>query len=88
MSHNPCHHPCDWTDGDEPTTDDLGCCSPYPIRKTCEAPEVRVPDCDEQDPVVSYDPETEEFTILTNLYDQNCSPITDQNSSIIQTLIT
>lgn len=85
MSHSPCHHQCDWTD--EPTTDDLGCCSPYPVRKSCEAPVIPVPNCGEEAPVVTYDEDTEEFIVTTTLYDENCSAILDSDGSPILTLI-
>lgn len=87
MSHNPCHQDCtdfpDITDGAE----DQGCCSPAVIRKDCERPTLPSNDCDEIDPTVEYDEENETFTILTNLYDQNCQIIFDQNTSPITTLV-
>ena len=85
-----CCAPCDITDGDDPDNDDLrdkGCCGPIPVKRTCVAPVLPVPDCDEEDPVITYDPETEEFFALTTLYDSNCSPITDSNGSPFLTLI-
>lgn len=87
MSNNPCHHPCDWTDGDQPDVTDLGCCSPAPIRKNCEAPTVPTPECDEEDPTVIYDPETETFNVLSILYDSTCSALTDSNGSTLTGLI-
>lgn len=87
MSHNPCHHSCDWTDGDEPAIEDAGCCTPAPIRRDCAAPDVPVPECDEDQPEVVFDPDTEDFSVWSILYDENCSPILDENDSPIQTLI-
>lgn len=83
MSH-PCHHDCsDFTDDET----DLGCCSPLPVRITCDAPVLPVPECDEEDAVMTYDPDTEQFTVSSILYDQNCSAILDQNNDAILTLI-
>lgn len=82
---NPCCHDC--TDFEEPTLEDKGCCTPMPVRRTCEAPALPVPECDEQDPVVEYDPETEKFTVLSVLYDENCSPILDEDDDPITTAI-
>jgi hypothetical protein len=85
MSHNPCHHQCDWTDGDTPEFEDAGCCTPLPIRRDCAAPVLPTPECDEEDPEVVYDPETEGFVVLSVLYDENCSPILDQDDDEILT---
>lgn len=86
MSTNPCCHDCDFTDGSEPQ-DDTGCCTPLPVTIPCGAPVLPVPECDEEDPVVTFDEETEEFTVLTNLYDTLCSAITDSVGSVITTPI-
>ena len=85
MSHNPCHHDC--SDFPDPDVTDLGCCSAMPIRRDCEAPTIPNPDCDEADPIVSFDPDTEEFTVLSILYDENCSPISDSAASELTTII-
>lgn len=82
---DPCCHDC--TDFDDPTTDDAGCCSPAPTRRTCEAPALPVPECNEVDPIVAYDPETEIFSMLTVLYDSNCSALLDSNSDPLLSLI-
>lgn len=87
---NPCCHPCDITDGDDPDDDSLrdkGCCAPIPVRRTCLAPVLIVPDCDEEDPTVEFDEDTERFTLSTILYDENCSPILDEDDSAIITVI-
>lgn len=82
---NPCCHDC--TDFDEPEVADHGCCTPMPVRRTCEAPVLPTKECEEDEPVVEYDPDTERFTVVTILYDQECSPITDENDSPITTVI-
>lgn len=87
MSDDPCHHTCDWTDGDEPDVTDLGCCAPLPIRIDCEAPVLPTPECDEAAPVVVYDEATETFTVLTTLYDSECSALLDSNLSPLLSLI-
>ena len=87
MSNN---HPCtacDFTDGDEPVLEERGCCTPPPVKRLCGAPVLPVPDCDEEPPVMEYNPETEEFSLSSILYDQNCSAILDQNNDSITTLI-
>lgn len=87
MSHSPCHHDCDWTDGDADASEDLGCCDTLPVRITCEAPVLPVPECDEEPAEIVFDPNTDGFTVLANLYDTLCSAITDENGSIITTPI-
>lgn len=71
------------------TTDltDEGQCFPYRTKRSCDAPTLPTNECDEADPIVEYDPETEEFTVLTILYDSNCSPISDSNASNLTTLV-
>lgn len=87
-SQNPCHHDCtDWTDGDDPSAM-LGCCGPIPVRMGCEAPVLPVPECDEEDPVVTFDEDAQEFVVTTKLYDENCSVIRDENDDDILTQIT
>lgn len=75
--------------GDFDTTDqtDLGQCFPYRVKRSCDAPTLPTNECDEADPVVEYDPETEVFTVLTILYDSECSPISDSTGSNILTLV-
>ncbi len=70
MSH-PCHHDC--TDFPETDSTDLGCCAPYPLRRSCEAPILPTPNCDEQDPVVTFDEDTETFTITSIMFTNECS---------------
>ncbi len=85
MSHSPCHHDCsDFTDN---PLDDRGCCGPIPERRDCGAPVVPVPACDEEDPVIEFDEDTEEFFALGKLYDSNCSALTDSNGSILTALV-
>jgi len=80
MSHKPCHHSCDFTDGDDPSNDsplkDKGCCTPIPVKIDCLAPVVPAFPCDEEDPEIAYDPETEEFSALSTMYTNQCSPWT------------
>lgn len=87
MSHHPCHHDCtdfpDLTDEAE----DKGCCVPAPFRRTCEAPILPVPQCDEENPEIIYDEDTEEFFAVGILYDSECSPITDQSFSTLTALV-
>lgn len=76
---DPCHqkHCCDFTDSDDPDDEllrDKGCCGPIPVKRDCLAPVLPVPECDEEDPVITYDPETEEFFALSIMYDNQCSP--------------
>lgn len=85
MSTSPCCHDC--TDFAEDPTQDAGCCTPLPVRIECGPPALPVPDCDEEDPIVSYDPDTEEFTVLTTLYDSNCSALLDSLGSPLLSLI-
>lgn len=70
-----------------PEVTDSGCCSPYPLRKTCEAPVIPVPDCDEQNPVIVYDEETEEFFVTTIMFDSECSPLQDDGGSELLSII-
>lgn len=88
MSHNPCHHNCDWTDGDEPDVTDAGCCSPAPVRRTCEAPVLPVQQCPDEVTEMIYDEETESFTLVGQLLDESCEPIQDENGDDILVIIT
>lgn len=85
---NPCCHPCDVTDCDDPNEDalrDKGCCAPIPVKRTCLSPVLPVPECDEVPPEVVFDPETETFQLFSVLYDENCSAILDEDDSEIIT---
>lgn len=84
---SPCCHNCDFTDVSDLPEQDTGCCTPLPVRIECGAPVLPTPDCDEQDPIVEYDPDTEEFTVLSTMYDQNCSALTDSTGSPLLSLI-
>ncbi len=77
---NPCHHDCDWTDGDEPVLEDAGCCSPLPVRITCEAPVLPVPECDEEPATLTFDEDTESFVATVGMFTKACSPWLDKNS--------
>lgn len=83
---NPCSQ-CDLTDGDEPEVEDVGCCTPPPVKRYCAAPDIPVPECDEEPPEMEYDPDTGSFSLSSVLYDENCSPILDHNNDEITTLI-
>lgn len=84
MSTSPCCHDC--TDFTDDPADDKGCCSPAPTRRTCEAPTLPVPECDAEPATIVYDPETEEFTAESTLYDSECSPLLDSNDSPLTAL--
>lgn len=84
MSHEPCHHDCsDFSDADDT---DLGCCEPLPVRITCEAPVLPTPECDAEPATIEYDPDTEEFTALSTLYDSECSALLDSDDSPLTAL--
>lgn len=88
MSHDPCRAlDCtdfpDLTDGAE----DKGCCKPIPFRRTCEAPVLPRTECDEIDPTIEYDEETEEFFAVGIMYDSECSTLYDQSDSPLLSLI-
>lgn len=92
MNHpdNHCRRHCDYTDYDDPIDDilrDKGCCTPMPVKHTCRAPIIPSAECDEEDPEVEFDPETQTYRVFSILYDQNCSPISDQNEDPIITQI-
>lgn len=58
---------------------DLGCCSPIPVRRTCEAPVLPTPACNEEAPTILYDEETEQFTAVGKMFTNECSPWLDKN---------
>lgn len=90
MDNTDCNHCCDITDGDDPLDDvlrDKGCCTPIPVKRDCVAPVIPTPECDEADPVVIYDPDTEQFYVLTTIYDSNCSALIDSTGSSLLSLI-
>ncbi len=72
---------------DDPDVTDLGQCFPLSTLRDCEAPSLPVPECDEEEPTVNYDPETGTFTMTTTLYDSECSAITDSAGSPLLTLV-
>ena len=74
-------------DFSDPEVPDMGGLFPRKIRIDCEAPEIPANDCDEADPEVVYDAETESFKIYSIVYDENCSAILDQDDSPILTEI-
>jgi hypothetical protein len=84
MSEHCCH---DCTDFPEAEDTSLGCCAPIPVRITCEAPVLPTPACDEEDPEITYDEDTEEFFALGKLYDSECSALTDSTGSILTALV-
>lgn len=65
----------------EPTNPDEGSCFPYPLRRTCEAPDLAPAECDDDEYIAEYNPEDVlyPFTILARIFDQNCLPIQDQD---------
>ncbi len=73
---------------DTPVVVDLGRCSPYRVKISCEAPTVPLPECSEV-PEIEYHPEnpSHPFTVWSILFDENCSAILDQDDNPIQTLI-
>lgn len=84
-SQNPCCHDCtDFPDHEDTHT---GCCSPIPVRLTCEAPVLPVPECDEDDVEMVYDEDTEEFFAVGKLFDSECSVLTDSTGSILTGLV-
>jgi hypothetical protein len=85
-----CFFRCDWTDGEDPLDEllrDKGCCAPPPVRRDCLAPVLPLPKCGETNPIITNNPETGQFAVLTTLFDSNCSAITDSNGSPFLTLI-
>jgi hypothetical protein len=84
VSHNTRTCSCDCTDFEEPIITDRGCCTPMSVRRTCEAPVVPAQQCPDEETEMVYDPETEQFTLIGQLMDQDCLPILDQlNRSIL-----
>lgn len=81
--HRPCHPCCDWTDGDQTDVTDAGCCRPAQIRRTCDAPTLPVQQCPDEETEMVFDEETEEYTLVGQLLDEDCEPILDQNSADI-----
>lgn len=81
--HNPCRPCCDWTDADEVDQTDAGCCHPAQFRRTCEAPVLPVQECPDEETEMVFDDETEEFTLVGELLDFDCSTVLDQNGAEI-----
>jgi hypothetical protein len=79
---NPCCHDCDFTDGDDPTLE-TGCCAPMPVRRDCGAPELPVRECSETEPTITFDEETEEFVVTSELFDSTCSALLDSTGSTL-----
>lgn len=85
MSDSPCHHECDFTDGDDPASD-YGCCGPIPVRKDCGAPTLPESECGDT-ATLEFDEETETYFALSNLYDSTCSALTDSAASTLTALV-
>ena len=83
---NPCwdKRHCDTTDWDDPDDELLhekGCCTPIPVKRDCRAPVLPEQQCGEASPVLTYDPETGEYTATSTMYYKNCSAWLDKNNS-------
>lgn len=75
MSDSNCH--CGkW---DRPDVTDKGKSYPYRTKISCEAPEIPVPECDEEEPTPVFDPETEEFSYVVTMYTPQCEPWQDSD---------
>lgn len=74
---------------EEPEVEDQGQCVPYREKRTCEAPELPVIQCDDDEYTVIPQPENEEFPfkVSARLFDENCEPVTDQLGNDILTYV-
>ena len=70
----------------DPVVPDLGQCFPYREQRDCEAPVLPVAECVDDTFTIEYDPDqTPMFRAISTLFDENCSPITDQTLADITT---
>lgn len=73
-------------DFERPENPDQGQCSPYRVKIGCEAPSVQYGQCPGETPIAV--PSGGGFKILTQLFDENCLPILDENGLNILTFVT
>lgn len=73
-----------------PVVPDEGQCVPYREKRSCEAPDLPIIQCADDEYVTIFQPEDEDnpFKVSARLFDQNCEVITDQNNLPIETYIT
>lgn len=74
---------------DEPPDDpDKGVCFPYRSKRTCNAPVLPEPPCNDNDYYTIYDPSSPtKFKVVAKLLDSACEPITDSNNNPILTTL-
>lgn len=74
---------------DEPPPDpDKGNCFPYRTKRTCEAPVLPEPPCNDDSYYTIYDPSSPtKFKVIAKLLDSSCEPITDSNDNPILTTL-
>lgn len=74
---------------DQPPDDpDKGVCFPYRSKRTCEAPALPEPPCNDSDYYTIYDPSSPtKFKVVAKLLDSSCEPITDSNNNPILTTL-
>jgi hypothetical protein len=72
-----------------PVVPDEGQCSPYREKRSCEAPELPVITCDDDEYVTIFQPEnaTNPFKVSARLFDENCEVVTDENDEDILTYV-
>lgn len=89
---NPWNNSVEGVCGDftEPTTPDQGQCAPRRVKRSCEAPDLPVSQCEDDEYTTEYTPENPDspFTITARLFDEDCELITDESGDpIITTLV-
>lgn len=70
-----------------PEVPDRGCCYPLPLIKSCEAPVVPTPSCDDDEFTLEQSPGGKiQFRIVSRVFDENCLPIEDEDGNPIITV--
>ncbi len=74
---------------EEPSNPDAGGCWPYRVKLSCEAPEIPVPVCEDDEYSTEYTPDDPlaPFRIIARIFDGDCEVLIDgDNAAIMSTL--
>lgn len=71
-----------------PVLEDEGICSPPPVSRSCNSPDLPEPACNNEVYITQYNPSgTPRFSVVASLKDQSCEDILDESDRTILTVI-
>jgi hypothetical protein len=71
----------------EPVNPDMGRCSSYRVKTTCEVAPLPVIQCADDQYTTSFDVATQKFSVSARLFDESCNLITDEDGAAITTVV-